>query len=142
MEKLKKKMIKFLQKNAKSRMQKWSVNFTPPLKKNDLKEVVGLKAQIFQFFFNVYSHLRDRPFFSWEILRLGKNCLHEKTAEINCLQRAPLSCEVGELKKNCLHSEWRKNFASAESMVEKTSCLLEITIPSNKLDTPERKKFF
>ena len=93
------------------------VNFTLP-SKNDLKEVVGLKAQIFQFFFNVYSHLRDRPFFPGKYCDWEKIVCMKKGAEINCLQRAPLSCEVGELK-SCLDSEWRKHFASAESMVEK-----------------------
>ena len=35
-------------KDAKSRMQKWPI--LPSPKKNNLKEVVGLKAQIFHFF--------------------------------------------------------------------------------------------
>ena len=65
-----------------------------------------------------------------------------KHAEINCLpQRCiwkKLSAEttyvmqdLGNLKKNCLHSRsGGTKLASAQSTVEKISCLPEITIPS------------
>ena len=96
---------------------------------------------------NVFSqkYLKDGPLFprgggggyhDWE-----KIVCMRKNAEINCL---PQRCiwkkssaettyvmqDLGNLKKNCLHSRsGGKKLASAQSMVEKISCLLEITIP-------------
>ena len=72
-----------------------------------------------------------------------KNCLHEKNAEINCLPQRCIWKKVvcrdhlcyarfGEFKikkKLSAQPKWRKKLASAQSMVEKISCLLEITIP-------------
>ena len=64
-----------------------------------------------------------------------------KNAEINCLPRGAsrkkLSAEttyvmqdLGNFLKNCLHiRSGGKKLASAQSMVEKISCLPEITIP-------------
>ena len=75
-------------------------------------------------------------------IAIGKKivCMR-KNAEINCLlQRCiwkKLSAEttyamqdLGNFKKNCLHSRsGGKKLASAQSMMEKISCLPEITIP-------------
>ena len=36
---------------------------------------------------------------------------------------------LGNLKKNCLHSDWRKKFASAQSMVEKIPAILKSQYP-------------
>ena len=59
---------------------------------------------------------------------IGKNCLHEKIAEINCLRGAsekivcrdyPCHARFGELKKIVCAVSGGKQFASAESMLEK-----------------------
>ena len=73
-----------------------------------------------------------------------KNCLLRKNAEINCLPKRYIWKKIvcrnhlcyarfGEFKKNCLHSQsGGKKLASAQSMVEKISCLPEITIPPSR----------
>ena len=64
---------------------------------------------------------------------MTKNCLHEKNADINCLKKifaetTPVMRDLGNLKEIVCRVSGRKKFASAELMVEKISCLLEITI--------------
>ena len=68
-----------------------------------------------------------------------KNCLHEKNSEINCLPKGciwkklsagttPVMRDFGNFKKIVCAVSGGKKSASAQSMMEKISCLLEIEI--------------
>ena len=98
------------------------------------RQTINLHTRIY---FRDGPLLFPRGYRDWE-----KIVCMRKNAEINCLPQKCIWTKIvcrdylcharfGEFKKeNCLHSpEWRKKLASAQSMVEKNSFLLAITIP-------------